>query len=259
MFITIDVGNTNIKFAICVNNRIVKTITISSQPRRTADEYFIYLNATINQLNINSQNINNIIISSVVPSITTPIIELSKNYFNTDPIILDNHHADLFNIKINLQNKALGSDRLADIIAASNLYPNQDLLIIGMGTATVFNLLNSDKCIYGQVVAPGAHILAKSMRQYTALLPEVLVSKQDKVIQNNIYHAMESGIYWGYISMINGMIEKITDEEGKGLHVVATGGNSHLFFEHKTAINNIEVDLTTRGLIQLHNILDNKQ
>ncbi|KJV63333.1 MULTISPECIES: type III pantothenate kinase [Ehrlichia] len=258
MFVTIDVGNTNIKFAICVNNRIVKTITISSQPRRTADEYFIYLNSTINQLNINYQNINNIIISSVVPSITTSIIELSRNYFNTDPIILDNHHADLFNIKINLQNKALGSDRLADIIAASNLYPNQDLLIIGMGTATVFNLLSSDKCIYGQVIAPGAHILAKSMRQYTALLPEVLVSKQDKVIQNNIYHAMESGIYWGYISMINGMIEKITNEEGKGLHVVATGGNSHLFFEHKTAINNIEADLTIRGLIQLHNILDNK-
>ena len=255
MFVAIDVGNTNIKFAICVNNKIVKKITISSQPRRTADEYFIYLNSTMNRLNIDYQNISNVIISSVVPSITTPIIELSKNYFNTNPIILNNHHADLFNIKINLQNKALGSDRLADIIAASNLYPNQDLLIIGMGTATVFNLLNNDKCIYGQAIAPGAHILAKSMRQYTALLPEVLASKQDKVVQNNIYHAMESGIYWGYISMINGMIEKIIKEEEKGLHVIATGGNSHLFFEHKTAINNIEVDLTIRGLIQLYNIL----
>ncbi|ABD45447.1 pantothenate kinase, type III family protein [Ehrlichia chaffeensis str. Heartland] len=255
MLIAIDIGNTNIKLAICANNKIIKRITISSQSRRTADEYFIYLNSTMNQLNLDYKNINNIIISSVVPSITKPIIELSQNYFNIDPTILSNHHADIFNIKISLQNKVLGSDRLADIIAASSLYPHKDLLIIGMGTATVFNLLNKDKCIYGQAIAPGAHILAKSMRQYTALLPEVLISKQDKVIHDNIYHAMESGIYWGYITMINGMIEKIIKEEEKDLYIIATGGNSNLFFNHKTAIHNIEVDLTIKGLIQLHTVL----
>ncbi|AUO55008.1 type III pantothenate kinase [Ehrlichia canis] len=257
MLIAIDVGNTNVKFAICTSNRILKIIRIASQQAKTADQYFFYLNNIINQLNTDFKNINNIIISSVVPSITKPMLELSKNYFNINPIILDNNHADIFNIKINLQNKALGSDRLADIIAASNIYPNKDLLIIGMGTATVFNLLNKDKCIYGQVIAPGAHILAKSMRQFTALLPEVSVSKQDKVVHNNIYHAMESGVYWGYITMVNGMIEKIIKEEKKDLHVIATGGNSYLFFDHKTAINNIETDLTIKGILYLHNMLSN--
>ena len=254
MLIAIDIGNTNVKFAICNNNTIITVKRVSSQQAKTSDEYFSYLNFAIKQSNIDCNAISNIIISSVVPSITDPIIELSKNYFNIEPIILENHHADIFNIKIDLPNKVIGSDRLADIIAVSNLYPNKDLLIIGMGTATVFNLLNKNKSIYGQVIAPGAHILAKSMRQYTALLPEVLLSKQNKVVQNNTYQAIASGIYWGYIVMVEGMIQKIINEEQKNLHIIATGGNSTLFLEHK-AINNVDPNLTIKGIIQLNQAL----
>ena len=254
MLIAIDIGNTNIKFAVCINNKIMKIIRMSSQQARTADEYFFYLSLAIKQLNIDCNTISNIIISSVVPNITKPIIESSKHHFNIEPIILDNHHADIYNIKIDLQNKVLGSDRLADIIAASHLYPNKDLLIIGMGTATVFNLFNKNKSIYGQVIAPGAHILAKSMRQHIALLPEVLVSKQSKVVHNNIFYAIESGIYWGYIAMVEGIIQRIIKEEEKNLYIIATGGNSNLFSKHK-AINNIDPNLTIKGIMQLYQTL----
>ena len=257
MLIAIDIGNTNIKFAFCTGKKIIKTIRISSQQARTADEYFFYLSLAIKQLNIDCYTISNIIISSVVPSITKPIIELSKDHFNIEPIILDNQHADIFNIKIDLQNKSLGSDRLADIIAANHLYPNKDLLIIGMGTATVFNLFNKNKSIYGQVIAPGAHILTKSMRQHIALLPEVLVSKQNKVVHNNIYYAIESGLYWGYIAMVEGIIQKIIKEEETNLYIIATGGNSNLFSGHQI-INNIDPNLTIKGIIQLHQALHPK-
>ncbi|MGN7619005.1 MAG: type III pantothenate kinase [Ehrlichia sp.] len=257
MLIAIDIGNTNVKFAICSNNQIMKIVRISSQQTKTSDEYFFYLSLAIKQLNT-VNTISNIIISSVVPRITKPIIELSKNHFNIEPIILDNPHADIFNIKIDLQSKALGSDRLADIIAASYLYPNKDLLIIGMGTTTVFNLFNQDKSIYGQVIAPGAHILAKSMRQHVALLPETSVLKQNKVVHNNIYHAVESGVYWGYISMVEGMIQKIMKEEKKNLHIIATGGNSSLFSKHQNTVD-VEPNLTINGIMQLHQALHGKK
>ena len=254
----IDIGNTNIKFGICINNKIIQTIRISSQPRRTADEYFFFFNSMINQLHISNLTITDVIISSVVPSITKPMIELSTNYFNTTPTIINNYHADICNIKINLNDKLLGSDRLASIIGAVTLYPNKNLLIISMGTATVFNLVNKDKSIYGQVIAPGAHIMAQSMRQYTALLPEISQIKVNKIVHNTLFYAIEAGVHWGYIAMVEGMVKQILHEEKKDLNIVATGGNSTLFTDYSNVIKTIDTDLTMKGMIYLHNMLINK-
>ncbi|GAT75992.1 pantothenate kinase [Ehrlichia ruminantium] len=254
----IDIGNTNIKFGICINNQIIQTLRISSQPRRTADEYFFFLNTMRNQLNINNFTITHIIISSVVPSITKPMIELSTHYFNITPTIINNQHADICNIKIDLNDKLLGSDRLASIIGAVTLYPNKNLLVISMGTATVFNLISKERSIYGQVITPGAHIMAQSMRQHTALLPEISQIKVNKVVHNTLFYAIEAGVYWGYIAMVEGIVKQILHEENKDLHIVATGGNSILFIDHKNFIKNIDPDLTMKGMIYLHNMLFNK-
>ncbi|QGR02262.1 type III pantothenate kinase [Ehrlichia ruminantium] len=254
----IDIGNTNIKFGICINNKIIQTIRISSQPRKTADEYFVFFSSMVNQLHIDDFTITSIIISSVVPSITKPIIELSTNYFNINPIIINNYHADICNIKIDLNDKLLGSDRLASIIGAVTLYPNKNLLVISMGTATVFNLISKERSIYGQVIAPGVHIMAQSMRQHTALLPEISQIKVNKVVHNTLFYAIEAGVYWGYIAMVEGIVKQILHEEKKDLYTIATGGNATLFSDHKNVIKNIDADLTTKGMIHLYNILSHK-
>ena len=254
IIIAVDAGNTNIKFAVYSNNEIIRTWTMSVCRERSPAEYFSILQSLSAAAGINISAVAGVIVSSVVPYINPAITMLFKNFFGITPLFITGTSAGLFGINVRLAQHAIGTDRLADLVAARNIWPCRNLLVIGMGTVTVFNLLTKDGDLYGQVLAPGLTCITQSMRTCTALLPEVCVCNDDMdtVVRNSTESAVQSGVYWGYKSMISGIVEQINlEEQDKSLYVVATGGGSNVLRDCN-AIDHIDPSLTLRGILQIY-------
>ncbi|MEH0831388.1 type III pantothenate kinase [Anaplasma bovis] len=254
IIIAVDAGNTNIKFAVYSNNEIIQTWTMSVCRERSPAEYFSILQSLSAAAGIDISAVAGVIVSSVVPYINPAITMLFKNFFGITPLFITGTSAGLFGINVRLAQHAIGTDRLADLVAARTIWPSRNLLVIGMGTVTVFNLLTKDGDLYGQVLAPGLTCIAQSMRTCTALLPEVCVCNDDMdtVVRNSTESAVQSGVYWGYKSMISGIVEQINlEEQDKSLYVVATGGGSNVLRDCN-AIDHIDPSLTLRGILQIY-------
>ncbi|KJV69577.1 type III pantothenate kinase [Candidatus Neoehrlichia procyonis] len=252
MIIAIDIGNTNTKIAICHQSTIMHHCILSTCYKRTTYEYFILLNAFTNQKNIKLQHIKYVVISSVVPNINPVIENMCKQHLQVDPIFITNESISNLDITINLDQNSIGNDRIADLVAAQKLWPNQDLLVIGMGTVTVFNLLDKHGSLYGQIITPGIPCLTQSIRSQTALLPQVNLQKTNKLISKSTAESIGSGLYWGYVTMTEGIIKQIFNEEKKNFLIIATGGGSNLFYNNKN-IHIIDTLLTIKGILYLHN------
>ncbi|QXK92158.1 type III pantothenate kinase [Neoehrlichia mikurensis] len=252
MIIAIDIGNTNIKIAVCHQDKIIYNYILSTNHKKTTYEYFIYFNSFITQKNINIQCIKGVVISSVVPIVSAVIEDMCKQYLQIDPIFITNESILYSNITINLNQRNIGTDRIADLVAAQKLWPNKDLLVIDMGTVTVFNLLDKHGSLYGQIITPGISCLIHSMRSQTASLPQVNLHKTDKLISKSTDTSIKSGLYWGYIAMIEGIIKQIITEDKKKFFIIATGGGSNLFIDNKN-IHIIDISLTIKGILHLYN------
>ncbi|WP_231106376.1 type III pantothenate kinase [Anaplasma phagocytophilum] len=261
MLAIVDVGNTNIKFTLYVDGEFSESWYISTYHERTASELYAILRVLASQANINIHHLVGAAVSSVVAAVNGSITEMFKSFFNIVPVFITSAHASLLGINICLAQNTIGSDRLADIVAARTLYPDRDLLVIDMGTITVFNLVNKNGDLYGQVLSPGLACLVKSVRLCTAALPQVCVNKPTtKVISDATASSLESGLYWGYLSMVEGVIQRILKEEsGKSLHIVATGGASN-FFRDSTHVLSIDKLLTTKGILQIYRkLIENEE
>ncbi|MCU7611341.1 type III pantothenate kinase [Anaplasma capra] len=253
MIIAVDVGNTATKVALCKGSEIIKKQwRISTCKDRTASEYFAILRALASHASVDLAGIRGAVISSVVPATNRHIEELCESFLSVSPVFVASSHAALFGLKICLEQKSIGADRVADLVAAKTLWPAEDLLVIDMGTITVFNLLDKNGSLYGQVAAPGVSCLAHSIRECTALLPQALAQKPERIICDSIAPALEGGLYWGYRYIVEGITKQIiSEEEDRTLRVVATGGATH-FFKNCDYINNIDGSLTIRGIAQVY-------
>ncbi|WP_249549074.1 type III pantothenate kinase [Anaplasma phagocytophilum] len=252
MLAIVDVGNTNIKFTIYVGEEFSESWCISTYHERTASELYAILRVLASQANIDIHRLVGAAVSSVVYAVNGSITEMFENFFNIIPVFITSAHASLLGINICLAQNTIGSDRLADVVAARTLYPDRDLLVIDMGTITVFNLVSKNGDLYGQVLSPGLACLVKSVRLCTAALPQVCVNKPTKVISDATAPSLESGLYWGYLSMVEGVIQRILKEEsGKSLQIVATGWASD-FFHDAAHVLSIDKLLTTKGILQIY-------
>ena len=249
MIAIVDIGNTNIKFAVYETQEFLASWAISSCTSRTAEELYVIIATLASKSDIDISRMSGAAVSSVVPAIDPKIRELFGVFFEVEPVFVSSPVAGLFGIRLCLAQEIIGADRISDLVAASTLWPDKDLLVIDMGTATVFNLMRSDRAVYGQVIAPGMSCIAKSFS--AALLPQVCARKLSSVVYNSTVPSVESGIYWGYISMVEGLIKKIMKEENKSLYVVATGGNSHLL-QGMEQVNTIDRSLTMKGILQIY-------
>lgn len=250
MIAIVDIGNTNIKFAIYQQQVFLDSWVISSCPTRTAAELYVIISTLASRVEIDIRNLSGAAISSVVPAIDPKMKELFEAFLAIEPVFVTTSAASLFGIRICLAQEIIGADRISDLVAARTLFPGKDLLVIDMGTATVFNLMKNDGMVYGQVIAPGISCITKSLT--AALLPQVCTRKLTNVVFNSTTPSLESGIYWGYISMVEGLIAKIIREENsKSLHVIATGGSSHLLQGSKQ-IHTIDRSLTMQGILKIY-------
>ena len=263
MILAIDCGNTNTVFALyTVNNQINQLAIwrINNDTTRTADLYYPWLLKMFEISKIDVKSVTGISIASVVPETLVNIKSLINKYFNVKTLIVNESILNL-GIKVNIDNpKEAGADRLVNSYAAGKLKISP-AIIIDFGTATTFDIVGEDGSYNGGIIAPGVNLSLDALYLATANLPKVslkpLIDLDSSIIGKNTISAMESGIFWGYVSMIEGLIEKIKSvNKFSDYNVVATGGLSNLFKKSLKSIDVIVDDLTLIGLVKLY--LNNK-
>ncbi len=253
MLLVIDIGNTNTNLGVFGDdNKLEKSWNISSDISRFEDEYGILILSLLQNSNI-APHIDSAIISSVVAPLSETYKKALEKYLNISPFILS-HKAKL-PVKIDLkQPKEAGADRLANASAAA-VYYKLPAIVIDLGTATSFDIVDKDRNFIGGLIAPGLKIQAKSLSQFTSKLPKLKIEAPKDAIGKDTISAMLSGIVRGHAAMIEGMIKACEKELGQRATVIATGGySSVLFNDMERDFDYINPNLTLEGLRYLYEI-----
>jgi type III pantothenate kinase len=251
MLLAMDAGNTNIVFAIYDGDLLRGSWRSSTDVRRTSDEYAVWFTHLMNLNGLSPADIDSAIISSVVPEVLFNLKTLATRYFGAVPRIVGGPELDL-GIKILLSRPdEIGADRLVNAVAAKHGYP-VPLIVIDFGTATTFDVVNAAGDYVGGVISPGINLSLDALCNATAKLPRVSIGRTRQVIGDNTVTAMQSGIFWGYIGLIEGLVARIVAEIGQKMTVIATGGLAPLFAGATSVIEAVEPELTLAGLRLIH-------
>jgi len=249
MLLAADVGNTNVVFALFDGREIKARWRIATDPRRTGDEYAVWLLQLIEIEGFAREAITQIIIGSVVPRAVHNLTVLAEKYFRITPLIAGEGAAD-WGISVDVdQPRSLGADRALNAIAAHEKYDG-DLIIVDFGTATTFDAVDFTGAYKGGIIAPGINLSLDALVGNTAKLPRIAIEapRSGSVIGTNTEDQMLIGVFWGYCAMMEGLISKMRDEIGRPAKVVATGGLAILFDEHTEIFDAVDADLTLDGL-----------
>ena len=247
MLLAIDSGNTNIVFAVFDGDTCRQQWRSSSDPQRTADEYAVWLTQLMALEGIKPADMTGAIIANVVPAAHHGLLTLCRRYFNCEPLVVG-EGLDL-GIGILVDNpEEVGADRLVNALAAAERYEGP-VIVIDFGTATTFDVVDAKGNYCGGVIAPGINLSLEALHTAAAKLPRIAVKKPQQVIGKGTVAAMRSGIYWGYVGLIEGLVSRIKTEFGKPLTVVATGGLAPVFGEATKVIDHQDPELTLRGLM----------
>jgi type III pantothenate kinase len=252
MLLATDVGNTNVVFALYDGREIKARWRIATDPRRTGDEYAVWLLQLLEIEGYTREDVTQIIVGSVVPRAIHNIAVLAEKYFNISPLIAGEGAAD-WGIAIDVdQPRSLGADRALNAIAAHAKYDG-DLIIVDFGTATTFDAVDFTGAYKGGIIAPGINLSLDALVGNTAKLPRIAIEapRSESVIGTNTEDQMLIGVYWGYVAMMEGLIARMRAEIGRPALVVATGGLAILFDEHTTIFDAVDADLTLDGLALL--------
>jgi type III pantothenate kinase len=249
MLLAIEQGNTNTLFAVHDGSEWLAQWRTATQAARTADEYAVWLSQLLALQDLKFGDIDACIVSTVVPQSLFNLRNLARRYLKVEPLIVG-ENADLkIDIRIDKPSEA-GADRLVNTIGAFALYGGP-LIVVDSGTATTFDVVAADGAFEGGVIAPGINMSMEALHQAAARLPRVAIQKPDRIIGRDTVGAMQSGIYWGYVALIDGLIDRIKTEYGRPMTVVATGGVASLFESASQRIDRFDHDLTLRGLLEI--------
>jgi len=248
MLLTIDSGNTNVVFAVFAGDQLRARWRASSDAKRTADEYAVWLTQLMALEGLTPKDIDGAIIASVVPPAVYGLKALCSQYFGIEPMMIGDSDVDL---GIAIKARQVGADRLVNAVAGHSKYAGA-LILIDFGTATSFDVIGPDGSYEGGVLAPGVNLSVEALYQAGSQLPRVAVVRPEQVVGKSTVPAMQSGLYWGYVSMIEGVVARIKEETGWPMTVIATGGLAPLFTEACTCIEHSDPDLTVRGLALIH-------
>jgi type III pantothenate kinase len=253
MLLVIDVGNTNVVFAVFDGDNLVGQWRISTDVRRTADEYGVWLSQVLEHSKIAPESIKNAVVASVVPQVLFDLRQLTKRYFNTELMVIGDPRLNLkIGIGVKIDNPAeVGADRLVNAFAAWSHY-KQALIVVDFGTATTFDVVSGVGDYIGGVIATGVNLSLEALQRAAAKLPNIAISPPSKVIGTNTIGAMQSGIYYGYAGLVEGIVAQIKTEYGGKMLVIATGGLASLYAKACPIIEQIEPDLTIYGLKKLY-------
>lgn len=253
MLLTIDAGNTNTVFAVFDKEELAGKWRIVTDRNRTSDEYALAITQFLEMGGINYKKIDAVIIANVVPQAMFQLRAMCMEYFKCEPLVVGDENVKL-GIEIAIERKSeIGADRLVNALAAFNRFGG-NTIVVDFGTATTFDVINKNGEYAGGVISPGINLSIKALHVAAAKLPEVAVAKPLRVIGTSTVEAIQSGIYWGYVGLIEGIISRIKAEVGNDMRSVATGGLAPLFFNQGDIMQNLEPDLTIYGLKEIYEL-----
>lgn len=249
MLLAINVGNSNTYFGFFDKKELIASFRISTDSKRNQSEYSALFQKFSSRKAIHFDSITNVVIGSVVPKVTPKIEAFLKQKFPLDPLVVSGNKK--LPIKLLVGNPGgVGADIIANLVAANEIYIGK-ILVIDFGTATTFNLLSEKSSYEGSVIAPGLDLMTNYLSEKTALLPKVSITKPKKVVGKNTVDCMTSGIFYGYIGLVEHIIKNIKKEQGK-MKVIATGGNSIVLAREISGIDLVYKNLTLEGLRAIH-------
>ncbi|MFN0116352.1 MAG: type III pantothenate kinase [Paracoccaceae bacterium] len=250
MLLCIDCGNTNTVFAVWDGSGFLCTLRIASDHKRTADEYFVWLKALLDHHKV-EMRFDAAMISSTVPRVVFNLRVLCNRYFDCRPLVVGKPGCELPVPPRVDQGVTVGPDRLVNTVAAFGRHGG-NVIVVDFGTATTLDVVDDDGAYVGGVIAPGVNLSLEALHMAAAALPHVDIGRPEKVIGTNTVACMQSGIYWGYVGLVEGIVARIRAERGRGMKVIATGGLAPLFAQVTRVFDSVEDDLTMHGLVLIH-------
>jgi type III pantothenate kinase len=252
MLLAVNANNTNVKFAVYDGERALGDWRIRTESARTADEYVVWLNQLMSLAGLKIGDVTDAIIATVVPQALFNLRMLCERHLQTKPLIVGESDVTLgIQVLMDMPVHEVGADRLANAVGGHVLF-GRPLIIVDFGTATTFDVIDAAGNYLGGVIAPGINLSLESLHTATAKLPRIAVAAPKRVIGKDTLTAMQSGIYWGYVGLIEGIVARIRTEFGDELTVVATGGLAPLFARATPVIERHEPEITMRGLVEIH-------
>jgi type III pantothenate kinase len=246
MLLAIDVGNTNIVYGLFEGERLIHKFRVESARGRTSDEYSVALRALLDMNGVAPSRVDAAVMACVVPSLTEPMMRLVKGAFGLEAIVVG--PGIRTGMAILIENpREVGADRIADAVAGYDRAKG-GVIVVDFGTSTNFDVVTPKGEYLGGVLAPGLQISADALFTRAAKLSRVEIAKPPKVVGRNTVHAMQSGIVYGYVGLVDGLVERILAELGYPCAVIATGGLASLIAPLSRTINEVDDELTLVGL-----------
>lgn len=253
MLLAIDAGNTNVVCALVEDGVIRTRWRIATDPRRTADEYAVWLHQLLGLEGLSRNDVEAVIIGTVVPRALHNLQVLASKYFRVEALVAG-QGAAAWDIDLDVaEPRSVGADRVLNAIAAHHLHAG-DLVVVDFGTATTFDWVDFNGAYKGGIIAPGINLSLDALVSAAAKLPRIAIRapEEPSVVGRTTEDQMLIGIYWGYVAMMEGLIARMKSEIGRPATVVATGGLATLFDAQMEMFDAIEPDLTIQGLAMLH-------
>ncbi len=244
ILIGLDIGNTQTNIGMFSGRRIVGHLKISSRESRTGDEYWVYLNEFMKTKRVKS--VKDVVIASVVPTLTQAYVKIAQDRLKSEPILIRGNMDLSVRLRVDRPDE-VGADRIANSVAASSIYKG-DVIVVDLGTATTFDVVSREKEYLGGVIAPGIDTSATRLFEKTAKLPKVELQEAYRVIGKNTEDAVRSGVFYGAVSQVDGVVRRIIEEWKRSPHVVATGGMAGVISPASEMIEEVDPFLTLKGL-----------
>ena len=250
MLMAIDIGNTNTVFALFAGDKVEHFWRCRTDTARSVDEYAVFLRPLFEMAGVKWSGISDVMICSVVPDADLHIERFCLKYLSRKPFFVT--ATSVKDIKIDLDRPAeLGADRIVNAVAVVEHY-RTPAVVIDFGTATTFDVIDNHGAYRGGVIAPGVRLSIEALHSRAAKLPKVSIQKPPTIIGRNTVDAMQSGMFWGYIGLIEGIVRQIREEIGEELFVLATGGLAVLYAEGTEIIEQVDEHLTLKGLLKIY-------
>jgi type III pantothenate kinase len=250
MLLAIDIGNTNIVVGAFDGDRLLRSWRLSTQRDRTADEMGMFLLQLLQHRQLTPGDADGIVIASVVPTLTRPTVEMATRYFDRTPLLVDGSLDTGMPVLYELPSE-VGADRIVNGVAAYERYGRArrlPLIVVDFGTATTFDAISEQGEYLGGVICPGVSISADALFQRAAKLPRVDVRRPDAVIGRTTVGSIQSGLFYGYVGLVEGVVRRMRGELGSRAACVATGGLAEMIAPETPAIDEVDRDLTLHGL-----------
>lgn len=247
MLLVIDVGNTNIVYGLFDGTKLVHQFRVETSRGRTADEYAVILRQLLSMRNVEASAVEAAIIASVVPALTEPMVDLVRRAFGREALVVG--PGIKTGMSILYENpREVGADRIVNAVAAYERFKT-GLIVVDFGTATTFDCVTPKGEYMGGVIAPGIQISADALFSRAAKLPRVEIQRPPKVVGRNTQHSMQSGIVFGYVGLVDGLVDRLVEEMAfPSCAVVATGGLARLIAPLSRTVKEVDDDLTLTGL-----------